>query len=280
MSEFTFQETMVKVLTDARLRQSLFARDSGALAAQGLASEDVERLLGIDQVRLEAFADMVMAQRLTDILQILPLTSQILGNRLHPIVFEFNQELKPRYSTKQAQALAFAEFLSERFRLQPPDPPYLEDVLRYEKAALELFGKRNEVLRIKDDLTPALDDETARSRIVPLRLDTNVAIELTFDILEIATELKAGRIPTEPARKRQKILLHVDRRGLIEKDEINEMTLAFIEACDGSGSLAQVIDNLADRFQQNSPHLRPEFDRKCVSLCRSLFERLVIGLQV
>lgn len=280
MSEFTFQETMVKVLTDAKLRQSLFDRDSGALAEQGLAFEDVERLLGINPARLEAFADMVMAQRLTDILQILPLTAQILGNRLHPIVSEFNQELKPRYSTKQAQALAFATFLSERFRLQPPDPPFLEDVLRYEKAALELFGKRNAVLRSEDDLTPALDDETLHSRLVPLRLDANVAIELTFNILEIATDLKAGRIPTEPARKRQLILLHVDRRGLIGKDEINEMTLAFIEACDGSSSLAQIIDNLADRFQQSSLHLRPEFDRKCLGLCRSLLERFVIGLQV
>jgi len=280
MSEFSFQETMVKVLTDAKIRQSLFAGDSQALRAAGFSDEDLQRLRDISPERLEVFADMVMGQRITDILQILPLTSQILGNRLHALVFEFNQELRPSSSTKQAQALAFAQFLSERFSRQTPQPSYLVDVLRYEMTALGLFGMRNELRNMPDGLIPGLDRIEVQETVVPFRLGANAIIQVEVDILEIATELKDGRIPESPRRQPVLLLMRVDRRGLIEKDQINSTTQVFVEACDNVKTLNEVIEELAVRFQQNTSTLRPDFNQKCVALCQSLIDRLVIGLRL
>jgi len=280
MSEFPFQETLVLLLTDAGIRQAVLSGDSRTLSELGLPLEHIQRLRSMDASRLEIFAEMVIAQRLTDITQILPLTAQLLGNRLHPIVRELNQEIKPSYSTKHDQALAFARFLSKQFRAQPPTPVYLEDILAYEMTSLELFGKRNEIRDVQIDLVQQLYQTESAPKIVPYRLSAHKVVLLNYDILEIAKELKEDRIPTPPPKRPMLVLLRVNPSGLIEKDEINSMTLAFIEACDNETLLSQIIENLAKNFDQNTPALLSNFRQKCSSLCQSLVERLVIGLRL
>lgn len=281
MSEFAFQQALVRLLTDTKARHSFFKGDVQVMAEFGLPLEEAQRILAIDPERLEVFADMLTGQRLNDAAQMLPLTAQLLGSRLHYIAYEFNQEITPRYSTKFEHALAFARFLKKQFGEEPPSPAFAEDVLTYEMTALELFGKRDETdFAQTADLKEQLHEAEAQTKIVPSRQPTHQVLTFNYDVAEIAAELKEGRIPTSPLRQPLNILLRVNAVGLIEQDRINYPTLAFIEACDGATPLSEVIEDLASIFEQNTPKLRADFQQKCLNLCEALVERGVITLRL
>jgi hypothetical protein len=278
MSEFAFQQALVRLLTDAEARRTFFAGDTALFTELGVPVEEAQRVLSIDPARLEVFADMLLGQRLNDAAQLLPYTAQLLGTRMHQIAFEFNQEIKPSYSTKFDHGLAFARFLQEQFREQPPSPAYVEDVLAYETASLDLYSKRSRLDPPDGGLTARLHEPEVQSKVAPYRQPNHRVLRLNYNVAEIVKELKERRVPdAEPWQ--MNVLLHVTPEGLVEQDEINHPTLAFIDACDGQTSLAEIIEQLAAAFRQTAPPVFPDFRRKCAGLCAAVVERGVVGLR-
>lgn len=271
----------VRLLTDAKARQAAFAGDLRPLTELGLTPDEAQSFLTIDHERLEIFSELIFAQRLDDIIHMLPLTVRLLGERVPHIAYEFNHKMTPEYSRKRDHALAFARFLKELFDEQPPEPQFLADVLSYEMNTLELYDKRNESDPAQSGRwSQQLRGRSTQERIVPQRLSHGRALSFNYDVLGIMREMtEGGRLPTEPPPRPTHILLRMNPTGLIEHDEINLPTLAFIRACDGETPLSRIIEDLAETFQQNTPVLFDEFRLGCLQLCESLLARSVISLK-
>jgi hypothetical protein len=281
VSEFTFQGAFVRLVTDAKARQAVFAGDITPLTELGLSPAQAQQLLTIDRERLEVFSELVFAQRLDDIVHMLPLTVRLLGERVSQIAYDFNHKLTPEYSRRREHALAFARFLKEEFERRPPTPPFLADVLSYEMNTLELYDKRNESDPVQSSrLARRMHESAAQALIVPQRLSHNRALSFNYDVLAIMRQMtEEDRIPAAPVERPCYLLIRMNPTGLIEHDEINFPTLAFIRACDGTATLGAIIESLAETFQQNTPALFHEFKRGCLQLCESLLARSVISLK-
>jgi hypothetical protein len=176
MSELPLQQALALLLTDGKGRESIFAGDVSPLAGYGLSTEQEQQLLQINRERVEIFAELLIINRLSKAIEGLPWTTQLLGSQLGQVAVAFNQASPPKHSKKYLEAMAFAQFLKEQFRLQPPSPPFLEDVLFYEMNSLELrfeFNGRDELVpthEISSLITQLYATNELPSEIVPHRL--------------------------------------------------------------------------------------------------------------
>jgi len=281
MSEFAFQQALVRLLTDAKMRQAFFAGDPHTFTEAGQSNEEAHRLRNIDPERLEVFAAMVVGQRIQDAAQGLPLTAQLLGDRFSQVALKYNSDIKPEYSKRDDQALAFGRFLQKRFRLEPPTPSFAEDVLAYEMATLELFRRHDEPdftqasIHVQDLIQNAEDVELQQT-IAPYQLSNTRVLRLNHDIVPLIEAMKDGVPPPPSTPQAAYILLRVSAFGVTEQSRINSATAAFIEACDGTASLFEIIERVAQDFQQFAT---TEFTSKCLSLCHSLVERRIIDFK-
>jgi len=283
MSELPLQQALARLLTDGKGRKSIFAGDVSPLAEYCLSTEQQQHLLQIDRERVEVFAELLIINRLSKAIDGLPWTTQLLGSQLGQIAVAFNQAFPPKHSKKYLEAMAFAQFLKEQFRLQPPSPPFLEDVLLYEMNSLELRFEskgRDELVPIHE--IPSLTSQLYAanellSEIVPHRLSCNRIISLNYNVELIGEEIAQGRVPTTVEKRPMYILLHVEPSGVLTQTEINVPTLAFIEKCDDRAPLNAIIESLARDFQQS--HLTSDFEERCLRLCEALIELHIITLK-
>lgn len=282
MSEFDFQRALVRVLTDAALRESIYAGDYQPLVELGIPLTQAQRLTLIDRERMEMFADTIVENRVYYATELLPFTTQFLGEQLEPMILECDREMPADYSKIQDQALAFARFLKKRFGLQPPTPPFLEDVLTYEINSLELFAgydrQEFEVSQQDQILLQQLLAHDELARIIPVPRPNNRIIKLNYDVPSILEEIVNGHIPETADKQDLHLLLRMIPPGTLEQDKINVPTSTLINACDGEANLSEIIEQLASHFKMAAPMRFPDFKRKCLELCQSLVERHVIIL--
>src|SRR5947209_20435098 len=92
MSEISFQQALVRMMTDANFRHSIRAGEPESMRQSGLSPEELTRIREIDQERLELFVEMVMGRRIDDAVERLPLTNWLLGEHLQPLAVEFFRE--------------------------------------------------------------------------------------------------------------------------------------------------------------------------------------------
>jgi hypothetical protein len=283
MSELPLQQALARLLTDGKGRESIFAGDISPLAEYGLSTEQQQHILQINRERVEVFAELLIINRLSKAIDGLPLTTHLLGSQLGQIAVAFNQAYPPKHSKKYLEAMAFAQFLKEQFRLQPPSPQFLEDVLLYEMNSLELrfeFNRPDELVPTHEIslLTSQLDAANELlSETVPHRLSCSRIISLEYNVEQIGEEIAQGRFPTTVEKRPMHILLHIEPSGVLTQTEINVPTLVFIEKCDGRATLNAIVEDLARDFQQS--HLSSDFKGQCLRLCEELIELHIITLK-
>jgi hypothetical protein len=128
-------------------------------------------LQGIDRGVLRLVARFACNKRVERIIAVFPRTFEILGAEQRLILREFVEASRPTSKSTLANAREFHEFLSVRWRCEPPEPAYLPDVAACELAMAEV---RNVV---EDHERPAKKDESDgpkrgirhRRSVVPLR---------------------------------------------------------------------------------------------------------------
>ncbi|HXL49824.1 MAG TPA: hypothetical protein VN975_13640 [Xanthobacteraceae bacterium] len=95
-------------------------------------------LQGIDRGLLRLEARFACNRRLGKIAAAFPRTFEILGADQKLILREFVEVSRPTAASTLANARQFCEFLSARWRHEPPKPAYLPDVAACELAMLEV----------------------------------------------------------------------------------------------------------------------------------------------
>jgi hypothetical protein len=282
MSEFGLQQALVRVLTDAKLTQAAIRGDLQSLTESGVTAEDATQLLKIDHDRFQKFAELIAAQRLDDLENMLPLTTQVLASRVREFDTVFREHTVAQFSKRREYALSFADFLREEFRRQEPEPPFLLDVLNYEMTCLALFEQRYYVPSHSNPVPAStLDDKAARSRIKVFRSPTNCTLRLSYDVLKAINHMRETSSFVPPETRSMILLLRGNRSGSIEHDQINEATSRFLELCNDDGIfLGKIISRLAADYRLNQQSIILDFEEKCVDLCKSLTTRSIIELAV
>jgi hypothetical protein len=125
---------MTTRLLDRQVRLLDYLTSSGAIFGE---EEDATldlALRGMDPRLLRLEACFSHEKRMEKIIAVFPKTYRLLGAERAAIVREFVKAYPPTDITRIENARQFYDFLSSRWRCQPPEPPYLEDVAACEFA--------------------------------------------------------------------------------------------------------------------------------------------------
>jgi hypothetical protein len=272
-AELAFQRAFARLLTDAEARAAFFAGASNdALAEYALADEDRQRLRELDVERVEIFAELLVANRLSKAIEALPWTTRLLASDLGRLAAEFNQRCPPRDSKKYREALAFGRFLTDRFRDAPPSPRFIVDVLRFELSVLELrFCSPNGIRGRSRAELPQLEDVVEQAeRVVAMPSPRSRVVSFDHDIEALTTQLAEGGVPAGVEERSMHVLLSVQDDGTVRRTELGPPTVKLLAACDGTATFAQIVAELRQELDPNHSDWR--FAEKCAEATRALAE--------
>jgi hypothetical protein len=91
-------------------------------------------LRGMDRHRLGIEARFSFEKRMEKIFAVFPRTCELMGSGQQTLLREFVEACPPSDIDRLANARQFHDFLTTRWRQQPPSPPYLSDVAACELA--------------------------------------------------------------------------------------------------------------------------------------------------
>jgi len=212
--------------------------DHGALPVGG-------SLQGINPGLLHLEARFSHEKRMEKILTAFPKTFAILADRSEPTIRAFVRACPPMDVTRIANARRFHEFISSRWRDEPPEPDYLADVAACEFACVQ-------VRQAREESDPAQGDDVPGAHGVRRSPDA-VLLRCRHDIRPIFEQGVADIVPVE----RDTPIVLVMARGA-DEPRIFEVPAAVFEllaalddwvepdAIDATGELAELIRDLAD----------------------------------
>src|SRR5262245_43024569 len=110
---------------------------SAILGDKGDTSLD-QSLPGFDHDMLRLEARFSFRKRMEKIIAVFPRTFELLGADEVPLVERFAETCPPADVSRLANARQFHDFLCDHWRREPPEPPYLRDVVACELAQAEV----------------------------------------------------------------------------------------------------------------------------------------------
>lgn len=135
------QSALARLYTDRVLRERFFDEPLVVGHELGLSQDEAAQLAQISAGQIRAFAGSLIGKRLGEAEKLMPLTRQVLGRSFAEHFRRFAAAPVPGGLLKHhADALAFSTFLVGIYRKARTEPPWLMDVLRYERAWLEAFS--------------------------------------------------------------------------------------------------------------------------------------------
>lgn len=282
MRELEFQQALAKFLTDPGARRAVLKDDQPRLGDNGEMVEgfggslEARTLLrGLDRGRTMLFSHLLLLNRLTKIVDALPCTSWALGVRLWDIVQAYNVHCPPQNPKKYDEALNFVEFLQHTLSAAQLSPPWLEDVLRYERNVLELRFLAERPPPVGRPLQRI--DHDNLNRVRPRRSITARTVAFDYDLEGVFAAFAEGRPAPKIDASRSTLLLQVLPDGTIQQDSVNRATAELLDACSGELSIIGVAEQLADRLGQ--PTNLDRFRNQCVDICVVLASRGVLSLE-
>jgi hypothetical protein len=171
---------MTMRLLDRQVRLLEYLTSSGAIFGDENAPLD-QTLHGIDRRMLHLEARFSQEKRMEKIIAVFPKTFRLLGADRVAIVREFVEAWPPTDITRIENARQFYDFLCIRWRGEPPEPPYLDDL-----AACEFACARVRV-GIKSPQSPSMSGRQPRRDAIRRHPDI-VLLRCAYDIRPIVEE--------------------------------------------------------------------------------------------
>lgn len=130
------QALLARLFTDDDLRREFFEAPIAVATRFGLSMHDTQRLAGIDNREIEAFAQSLIGKRALYARRALPLTARALGDRFDAL---FRQAIRGagREATSRSDAAALTAFLDRRVVEGELEPRWVADLARFELAFIE-----------------------------------------------------------------------------------------------------------------------------------------------
>lgn len=131
------QHGLAQLYTNAGLRERFLADPLAVGGELGLSADEARQLAQLSAPQLRSFADSLHNKRLNEIGKLLPLTSRVMGRRFADLFVRYAETHTPAGVQKHlGDALAFAEYVVNAALVERLEPPWLLDLVRYEKARL------------------------------------------------------------------------------------------------------------------------------------------------
>jgi hypothetical protein len=175
-------------LLDRQVSLLEYLTNADAIFGDGREAPTDATLQGIDPALLRLEARFSHEKRLEKIASVLPRTLAMMGSGWGPVFQEFAAACPPTDIHRLANARQFHDFLRAYWRRNPPQPPYLPDVLACEIA-------RAEIRRAHDDPKPAAADEAVAVPRGIRRSRRTVLLRCSYDMRSIFAPESGDSVP-------------------------------------------------------------------------------------
>jgi hypothetical protein len=217
---------------------------SGAAIFRTQAAAASGRDLGIHAGLLHLEARFSHEKRMAKIRWALPKTLELLGSSRSSIVRDFVEACPPASISRLENARQFHDFLSTRWTIQQPDPPYLLDVAAFELAYATVLGSRGEAAKASHAAAEHGIRRHPGVVLVRCRYDVRSILEGGADEQEIAERdtplaISMPRGTAEPILSILSAQLFESLELLDDFFDLNELS--------GLPELSSLLTDLADR---------------------------------
>ncbi len=193
MSIAGFQRALAEMAGRPSFAASVRHNGGSALAGRDLTPREARRLLAVArQPGMEVTCTLARANRFTSIAEVFPMTCQILGADLRPLIDRYFEARIPENYQLSGEEEAFAKFLCAELAAGRVVRRFVEDIVAFESATYRLASAGRDP---EDEGWPAPPDETVIFRHDP-------------DILLGA--VGAGQVPPDLPEGRYAVRLTLD----------------------------------------------------------------------
>jgi hypothetical protein len=281
MNEYDFQESMVRFLTEKKVREGIYSDDPVIQGKTGLSLEHINRLKEMDQERVEFFVSTIIHKRIDDVTRYIPYTNKLLSEEVHSLAHEFFSSGLIKSDETLEYSLAFAEYLRNEVVFESYKP-FIDDLMYYEVNKLKLFIKiakmpreESEVYLFKTNL-----DENTNSTVsfdfIPEFSPYHTVLKIKNDLFELFTQLDQGKTIESIPKTDLWVLIYLNNNGRIGQRIINPSTAEFIRACDGNNDITGITLKLIKSSDCSTEELFVNAKTECLKLCESLVSLGVI----
>ncbi|QFS49080.1 hypothetical protein GXM_06574 [Nostoc sphaeroides CCNUC1] len=131
------QEVLAQLYTNTEFRERFFANPETVGAELGLSCDEAQKLAQISAKEVNIFANSLKWKRLGEVRELLPRTARALGKNFTTLFWRYAQTHVPKGIKKHREdAIAFANFIGFVAEKENLDPPWISDLVRYEKTWL------------------------------------------------------------------------------------------------------------------------------------------------
>jgi hypothetical protein len=289
MSLLAVQSLLAQLYTDSTFRARFFDDPDGACREMALTEAERQPLTALDRPQVERFARSLQQKRLGLARELLPGTARVMGDRFAKRFFQYC-DAQPSALDRVEEAKAFAGYLSRTLaELSPkpggaPDPPlpgYLGDLLTCECLQFEV-------------LYPAAADERPAPATAAVRPGGTLA-NWSGAYPRLTSSARVGRfqydmealypriVPGEPVEAQPDpcfLLIGKVRGALrVRLKRINPPTARLLMLCDGTRTLAAIVDEVAAGLRLNDVE-RQAFAAECARFLDPLVESELIELSL
>lgn len=135
MGYLEVQQVLAKLYTNAVLRESFFANPQEEGEELGLSFDEAQQLAQLSAQQVNLFASSLKRKRLSEVKELLPLTSQVLGKDFSKLFWRYAETYLPQGIKKHWEdAIAFCTFIEKVAQVEGIEPPWVWELVRYEKA--------------------------------------------------------------------------------------------------------------------------------------------------
>lgn len=133
------QKILAQLYTNTPLRERFFANPNVVGLELGLNLKEIQNLAQVSSQDVHIFANSLKWKRLGEIRELLPQSVQVLGKDFNTLFWQYSETYLPQGIKKHRyDAIAFADFILKTAQVDnlQLQPPWIYDLLRYEKAWL------------------------------------------------------------------------------------------------------------------------------------------------
>jgi hypothetical protein len=282
MTLLDMQRVLSRILTD-RAFQDAFIAGADPPASYALSAPELRSLRGLRWDRVSLHTSLLAHGRLELALKALPLTTRLLESQLYERLDRFCAEYPPvpqPGSTLYLEATRISAFALGLLRAGVLQPGWAADVIVYERTLLTLA--LSEEAGASASRTADLNMEHSQAEpgqfpgnhgdFVPVAGPHAEVISFSYPIPDLIAALQAGGMPGNVQQETTRILFHKAPRAPVHVVRISTGTVALLEACDGSRTVAGVLEELSGRFGSG-------IDRQALAAMGWLRENNVICLR-
>ncbi|MFS0519318.1 hypothetical protein ACEYW6_32125 [Nostoc sp. UIC 10607] len=128
------QEVLAQLYTNTDFRERFFANPETVCVELGLSSDEAQKLAQLSVQEVNIFANSLKWKRLGEVRELLPRTARALGKNFTALFWRYAQTYLPKGIKKHREdAIAFANFIATVAEEENLYPPWISDLVRYEK---------------------------------------------------------------------------------------------------------------------------------------------------